>query len=298
MISTVEATKDLAKIRQGLMITQGIFGKILRGTNEQINCTDCVSGFGSVGSFSAGFHGRKQLTQDLSVVGGVAFSEYRNGGVHVTSSPIIAGLFRYDFVELGASRPFVELGGILSPAQRVTSTRNYGAGLGAALRAGARPRSRAAPCSGVSAGSCASRRRTRSAVAVELSHGWNRFGGYAEWRACRRIPSPMSTPGGTDRMNVVSVGGQWTHLWSTRIETQFNLGVARSFGSKSGLNAWFVGGSLGPVGLSEYIWAEYGARLGYRIQKNFVIDIFADGTLGGRPIGNTVHGGVAARYAF
>lgn len=297
VISTTQATRDLARDRQGLMVTQSIFGKILRGMNEQVNCTDCVSGFGSVGSVSFGFHGRKQITPNLSVVGGIAFAEYRNGGVHVTSSPIMAGLFRYDFVELGASRPFFEVGGILSPGQRVTSTRNYGTGLvGQALGRGT---------TSVTGGSVFGRLgwvarltpQDEVAASVEISQGWNRFGGYSE-SGLPSNPWPMWTPGGTDRMSVVSLGGQWTHLWGARIETQFNAGVARSFGSKSGLNAWFVGGPLGQIGLSEYTWAEYGARIGYRIEKNFVIDLFADGTLGGRPVGNTIHGGIAARYAF
>ena len=50
--------------------------------------------------------------------------------------------------------------------------------------------------------------------------------------------------------------------------------------------------------LGEHTWAEYGARIGYRIQPNVIIDAFADGTLGLGPIRNTVHGGVAVRYTF
>ena len=130
---------------------------------------------------------------------------------------------------------------------------------------------------------------------MEVSQGWQRFGGYSEGGAgLPSNPFPLFTGGGIDRMGVVKIGGQWTHLLSDRVETQLNLGVARSFGSRSGLN-----GVLGPRNLlSERAWAEYGARIGYRIQQNFVVDVFVDGTLGGRPIGNTVHGGIAARYSF
>ena len=41
------------------MITNQVLGTVLLGVNEQINCTDCISAFGSAGSFSAGVHGRK-----------------------------------------------------------------------------------------------------------------------------------------------------------------------------------------------------------------------------------------------
>jgi hypothetical protein len=57
------------------------------------------------------------------------------------------------------------------------------------------------------------------------------------------------------------------------------------------------GGAIVPT-LGEHTWAEYSARIGYRIQPNVIIDAFADGTLGPGPIRNTVHGGVAVRYTF
>ena len=294
VLSSAQATVRLANDRQGLMVTNSVLASMLRGINEQINCTNCFTGFGAVGSVSAGFHGRKQLTQDLSIVGGVSFNQYRSGGVSVTSAPILAALFRYDLTELGSSRPFFEFGGVLSPAQRVTSTRNYGAGIGTAL---------GRSTTSVTSGSVFGRvgwlwrlsPRDEVAAAFELSQGWQRFGGFAEGGAgLPSNPIPLSPGAGVDRMGVVKLGGQWTHLLTERVETQFNLGIARSFGSRSGLN-----GTLGTRNLlGEHVWAEYGARLGYRIQQNFIIDVFADGTLGGRPIGNTVHGGVAARYAF
>ncbi len=294
VFSSAQSVTRLANDRQALMITNGVLANILRGTNEQINCSDCVSAFGSIGSFSVGFHGRKQLTPNLSVVGGISFNQYRAGGVSVTSAPILAGLFRYDFVELGASRPFVEFGGVLSPAQRVVSTRNYGAGLGTIA---------ARSTSSVTSGSVFGRLgwvwrlspRDEVAAAVEISQGWQRFGGASEGGAgLPSNPVPLSAGGGIDRMGVAKIGGQWTHLLTDKIETQLNLGVAHSFGSRSGLNAALGGRNL----LSERAWAEYGARIGYRIQQNFVIDVFTDGTLGGRPVGNTVHGGIAARYSF
>jgi hypothetical protein len=98
-------------------------------------------------------------------------------------------------------------------------------------------------------------------------------------------------------MNIARFGGQLTHLWGASIETQLNLGVARSFGSRSGLNGLIAGAAVTPA-LGEYTWGEYGLRIGYRIQPNIILDAFADGTLGPAPIGKTVHGGLAVRYTF
>ena len=42
-------------------------------------------------------------------------------------------------------------------------------------------------------------------------------------------------------------------------------------------------------------WFEYGGRLGYRISKGWVADLFVNGTLGPQPVGNTIHGGIGLR---
>ena len=287
----VSATQRLANDRQGLMVTNGILAGMVLGRNEQVNCSDCITGFGSAGSFSFGLHGRKQITQDLSVVGGAAFAEYRNGGVNVTSSPILAGLFRYDLTELGTARPYAEVGGVGSPGQHVISTRLYngGAGQGSSSATSATVFGRLGYLDRFTP-------RDEAAAFVELAHGWQRFGGYSEG-ALPSNPFPLATPGGTDQLNAVRVGAQWTRLWGDRIETQINLAVARSFGSSSGLNAIVSGVGI-PVRLSEYTWGEYGARIGYRLSKNVIVAAFADGTLGDRPINTTIHGGIAVRYSY
>jgi hypothetical protein len=45
-------------------------------------------------------------------------------------------------------------------------------------------------------------------------------------------------------------------------------------------------------------WFEYGGRLGFRITKGWVADLFLNGTAGPQPVGNTLHGGVGLRIAY
>ena len=113
------------------MITNRVLGTVLLGVNEQVNCSDCVSGFGSAGSFSAGVHGRKELTPNLSLLAGIAYTQYSEGGYNVTSAPIGAFALRYDFVNWGSSRPFFDVGTILSPFEKVSYSRSYVTNLGA-----------------------------------------------------------------------------------------------------------------------------------------------------------------------
>ena len=112
------------------MITHRVLGTVLLGVNEQINCSDCVSAFGSAGSFSAGIHGRKNLTNNLSLLGGIAYSQYSEGGYSITSAPIGAFALRYDFTDWGSSRPFFDIGAILSPFEKARYRRSYNSFLG------------------------------------------------------------------------------------------------------------------------------------------------------------------------
>jgi hypothetical protein len=209
--------------------------------------------------------------------------------------PLAAGSLRYDFTELGISRPYLEAGGIAAPFGRANYTRSYTvsaadfAGFGSATTANYGGFGRAGWVYRFSP-------RDEASVGGELSHYWQRVGAYSEGFSPIN-PVPLVNGGGTDQMNIARLGGQLTHLWGVSIETQVNFGVARSFGSRSGLNAIIAGATATPA-LGEYTWAEYGARVGYRIQPNVIVDAFADGTLGPRPIGATVHGGMAVRYTF
>ena len=129
--SSAGSINDLGGQRFNQMITNRVLGNVLLGVNEQVNCNDCISAFGSAGSFSAGIHGRKNLTPNLSLLAGIAYAQYNEGGYHVTSSPIGAFALRYDFVDWGSSRPFFDIGTILSPFQKVRYARSYTTSLGA-----------------------------------------------------------------------------------------------------------------------------------------------------------------------
>ena len=42
----------------------------------------------------------------------------------------------------------------------------------------------------------------------------------------------------------------------------------------------------------------FAARLGFRITKGWVADLFLNGTAGPQPVGNTLHGGVGLRITY
>jgi hypothetical protein len=295
--SSGSSIDGLAQQRFNQMITNRVLGSVLLGVNEQINCSDCISAFGSAGSFSAGIHGRKELTPNLSLLAGIAYTQYSEGGYNVTSAPIGAFALRYDFTDWGSSRPFFDIGTILSPFEKVRYSRSYATSLGAVSLDGNSTSSsdygvygRAGWINRLSA-------RDEIAASVEVWQMWQRVAGYSD-PAAGFNPFDASIAGGTDRTNLVKLGGQWTHLFSDSIEANINGGFVQSFATHSGIVATVTGdGTVVPT-IGNQNWFEYGGRIGFRLAKGWVADLFVDGTLGPQPVGNTIHGGIGLRVNY
>ena len=286
----------LADQRFNQMITNRVLGTVLLGVNEQVNCSDCISAFGSAGSFSAGIHGRKELTPNLSLLAGIAYTQYSENGYHVTSAPIGAFALRYDFVDWGSSRPFFDIGAILSPFEKVRYSRSYMTSLGAVSLVSSTNSSdygvygRAGWISRLSP-------RDEVAASVEVWQLWQRVAGYTDPNAPLN-PFDASIATGTDRTNLVKVGGQWTHLFGNRVEGNINAGFVQSFATHTGIVATVTGDGVVVPTIGNQSWFEYGGRLGFRITKGWVADLFVNGTAGPQPVGNTIHGGVGLRINY
>ena len=84
-------------------------------------------------------------------------------------------------------------------------------------------------------------------------------------------------------------------LWDT---LSANGGFVHAFGTQSGIVATVTGqGNVVPT-IGNQSWFEYGGRLGYRISKGWVADLFVNGTAGPQPVGNTIHGGIGLRVSY
>ena len=278
------------------MVTNRVLASVLLGANEQINCSDCVSAFGSAGSFSAGVHGRKNINERVSVLGGIAYSEYDAHGYNVRSAPIVAVALRYDWTDWGSSRPFFDLGGVVSPGQRISYQRSYASSLGVTT---ATADTHGADYAIYQRLGWLMRLSPIDEFAVigELWEGWQHTDGYQEVLTPAN-PFNAMVSGGTDRMNIARVGAQWTHLFGSRLELNLSGGFVRSFGTSIGVSTLITGVGFVAPSTGEQNWGEYGARLGWRVTKDIVADVFVNGTVGPMPVGNTVHGGAGLRFHF
>ena len=66
----------------------------------------------------------------------------------------------------------------------------------------------------------------------------------------------------------------------------------QSFATRSGIVATVTGEGIVVPTIGNQSWFEYGGRVGYRISKGWIADLFVNGTAGPQPVGNTLHGGV------
>jgi hypothetical protein len=294
--SSAGSINGLADQRFNQMITNKVLGSVLLGVNEQINCTDCISAFGSAGSFSAGVHGRKELTQNLSFLAGIAYTQYSEIGYHVTSAPIGAFALRYDFTDWGSSRPFFDFGTILTPWEKVRYSRGYLTNFGPVMLTSSTDASNYAV---FGRGGWISRFSPRDEVAgfIELWQLWQHVSGYTD-PAVVFNPFNATVNSGTDRTSLVKIGGQWTHMLTPTIEGNINGGWTQSFASHSGIVATVTGNGLVVPTMGNQGWFEYGSRLGFRLSRGWVADLFVNGTLGPQPVGNTIHGGVGLRVNY
>jgi hypothetical protein len=294
--SSANSINGLANQRFNQMITNQVLGSVLLGVNEQVNCSDCVSAFGSVGSFTAGVHGRKELTNNLSLLAGLAYTQYSENGYHVTSAPIGAFALRYDFTDWGSSRPFFDIGTVLSPFQKVRYSRNYVTSLGAVALDSSTD---SADYAVYGRAGWTSRLSPRDEVAASLEFWqlWQRVSGYSDPTVAFN-PFDATIGGGTDRTSLVKIGGQWTHLFGSSVEGNINGSFVQSFATHSGIVAAVTGDGLVTPTIGNQSWFEYGGRVGYRITKGWVADVFVNGTLGPQPVGNTIHGGVGLRINY
>src|SRR5256885_7967930 len=259
--SSAGSINDVAKQRFNQMITNRVLGTVLLGINEQVNCSDCVSAFGSAGSFSAGIHGRKNLTPNLALLAGIAYTHYSEGGYSVTSAPIGALALRYDFTDWGSSRPFFDIGTILTPYEKVRYRRSYMTSLGAVTVDG----NTTAENYGVygRAGWIARMSpRDEIAAAIEVWQLWQRVKSYSD-QTLAFNPFDATFNTGTDKTTLVKVGGQLTHLFGSSIEANINGGFVHAFGTQSGIVATVTGqGNVVPT-TGDQSWFEYGGRAGH-----------------------------------
>ena len=122
-------------------------------------------------------------------------------------------------------------------------------------------------------------------------------GGYAE---------PMSTGNpfeatilpARDRMDIGKLRAQVTRSLTPELDGTLWIAVAKTLSASTSLHASVTGfGALAPASKNP-VWAEYGARIGYKLTGNVTVDAFANGISGNQGLGTRLHVGADLRWRF
>ena len=205
-------------------------------------------------------------------------------------APLIGALqlALHDFVDWGKSRPFFDVGGVISPSQRrFRYQRSYTSSVGLSQMASDTRSSDYAVFERVGWVFRASP-RDEVAVAGELRQV------AARTRLSGKSPSHESLQrshrGRHRPAESVKAGAQWTHLFGSLVEVNLNGGFVQSFSNTSGASSATVTG-IGTINPTSEKgtphWGEYGARVGFTDQANGHT-LFVNGTVGPSPVGNTI----------
>jgi len=290
----LQSVAELSHARTAQMLVGQLQSELLLGLNEQVSCSNCGGAGATFGSAALSTHGRYALTKALTLFGGVDLGNYQQRGADVTLNVGFAAALQYDPPNMGASRPYAEVG-VTGGYQTIRYKRSYANG----------------PTMDTGVGSTAGRDisafgevgwvdrltpRDEAAISLNISRQWQYIGGYTESGGDGN-PLGATTSTGTDTLDNASLGVQFTHLFGRWIEANVNGGVNWTFGAHSGLRA-VVSDIEVPGDQPAFVYYQVGGRIGVRVTKRLTIDMFVDGILAPSTVGSSAHGGFGARWSF
>jgi hypothetical protein len=299
-MTTVESVQasvtQAARNRLGGRINNQSFAMPLLGDNDGLEGSPQegaggaqVGAFASFGSFAAGALGRASPAPRLTILGGFSLGQNGHDNYRVEDFRMFAAALRYtaplgEHVSVAAT-----VGGWYSRDGETRVTRSYLNGAGAATAQSAYSGHDRYLFARLTLGL---RPSARDLIAVSGEAGqqrWQADGFTEELSNANPFPATFSEEHG--RMGVARGRLGWTHEWNGRISTSLWGGGAWTFDRRSDLAVGVDGIGLLSPRIGGFHWAEYGARLGYRITDRLGVDLFVNGVKG-QGLSNQAHVGL------
>lgn len=290
-----QSVTSLSNQRSGMAAQQHGLAAPLLGGDRPTSAGGEAGVFASGGSASAGGTVRYTSTSGFSIIGGAAWAREDYANTELKNSWIGAGALQYVYDGFGsAARPLVEVGGWITPNASLAFSRTYANGAGTAVGVG-NTRGDLSYMYGRAGGVFGA-----GAMQIILSGEYGRqelkTAAYAEQITGNPFNAVVS--GGTDAMDVVKM-----RLQGSRDFGKYDATVWGAWAGGFNRTASYVTsvtglGTLSPGTLNNIAWAEYGARIGYKISENVTADLVANGISGDANLGTRIHGGAGLRFRF
>ncbi len=293
----VASIDQIGRAKSRLLAQQFGLASILAGEYLPVASGSEADGFAAIGSVSGGAGGRIGLSEGLSVRVGVAGIAQRYDGVAQNGAALTALSLRYVSAQFGIIRPLVEAGGWFAPDLPLTFARSYQNGTGPALGQGTSHGGMNyvyARAGGIVALSDADDLVLTGEIGRE-------YLATSAWTEAASAQNPFNaTLEDADATLVLGkLRAQWTHRFGARLDATLLVAGVRALATFGTFDAAVAG--LGPVTArlpGDALWAEYGARIGWRFDLA-TVEVFAGGVSGGSATAGTgVHGGVGVRVPF
>lgn len=292
-----QSVSQLASARSGVMIQQGAFVSPLLGADKPMEQGNNAGAFASAGSAAGGGFVRYSAGNGLALLGGLSYAQEDYQNAELRHGMTSAAALRYVHDTHSWWQPFIEAGGWLAPNASLSFSRTYENGA-STTRATGRTNgdidyvyARA----GVVLGHAS---RDQLVISGELGRERAAIDGYAEPVSAQN-PFGAVVSGGTDRMELGKVRLQWSHTFDDKFDGSVWVAGARAFSNESSLAATVGGvGTMTPASAGAVNFAEYGARVGYKLNDAITIDTFINGVSGSGGIDTRVHGGLGVRTQF
>lgn len=291
-----QSVTSLANQRGGMAAQQHGLAAPLLGGDRPISAGGEAGMFASGGSASAGGTVRYTSASGFSIIGGAAWAREDYANTELKNSWIGAGAFQYVYDGFGSAvRPLVEAGGWITPHASLSFNRTYANGAGTATGTG-NTKGDLSYIYGRAGAVFAGGRSTQIILSGEYGHQELKTAAYSEQLAGNPFNAVVS--GGTDAMDVVKL-----RLQGSRDFGKYDATVWGAWAGGFNRTANYVtsvagAGTLAPGKLNNVAWAEYGARLGYKVSENVTADVFANGISGDANLGTRIHGGAGLRVRF
>ncbi len=292
-----DSANKLADRRFGLLAQQHGFAAPLLGDDKPIGDSNEIGIYASAGSAAGGGFVRYSTGMGVALLAGLSYAQEDYPDTDLEHAGMGALALQYLDVRKGAWRPFAELGAWGIPDAALEFERTYANGAGTSTGVGnthgdlgyvyAR--------AGVLV---VDDRLDQVAVSGEIGRQWMTVDGYSETISAQN-PFAASIGEGTEQADLAKLRLMWSHQFSRVVDGTVWLTGVQAFNRSSGLEATVAGvGLFGVNDVDTVNWAEFGARVGYKLTETVTLDGFANGVSGEEEIGTHVHAGLGLRYQY
>ena len=266
--SVTNSVNQLARQRQSIMLDLMDTAQNLLGQSQRFDGDNYLSAFGSSDA-AAGFNGRWNAGNGISLLGGAALVNPNRTDVSVDTLVLLAGAARYTTPE-AQWRAFGEVGGWGSPNVSANLSRSYlnnndmvfagGAVSGSLFSAYGRAGAIYAPDDA-----------NEIAFSARFTRSWLDLDGYRETATGDNLFA-ATVKGGRSKADTVSAEIAWSHDTGGKLDYTVAGAIGRTFAGKNGAKAsvdW-VGDVSGSA--EDQNFATIGGRVGWKIDDVWKVE--------------------------